>query len=300
MINKLLIGVTFHFDLQRLEYLKKVTCQFENLSIHAKAFVVTNTKDKYEKNIIKDNIGNNIDIIVPNVIGHPYFLTWAHLDIFRQFFNRDRDITHFLYLEDDIEIKPNNIKYWLNSRDELRLTGFYPSFVRYEYHKNQTEKMITDTSKVDLSFNQKLYLNDLPSIKFKDKNYCYIGLPNPYQGMYLLDRELAKEHLFGVTSHPEFKIPWGIREKAAQGLTFSDFPQKASNFKSRNLVKFYLDEAKIDTDSLIHHLPNNHANNPESLGGKVPVDNLIIVNNSYSSLLYSKIKNKIKKLLKKN
>ena len=116
----------------------------------------------------------------------------------------------------------------------------------------------------------------------------------------MLDRELAKEHLFGVTSHPEFKIPWGIREKAAQGLTFSDFPQKTSNFKSRNLVKFYLDEAKIDTDSLIHHLPNNHANNPESLGGKIPVDNLIIVNNSYSSLLYSRIKNIIKKVLKKN
>ena len=162
MIKKLLIGVSFHFAHQRLEYLKKVTSQFESLSIHTKAFVVTNTKDKDEKHIIKDNIGDNIDIIVPNVIGHPYLLTWAHLDIFRQFFNKDRDITHFMYLEDDIEIKPNNIEYWLNSRDELRASGFYPSFVRYEYYKNKSEKMITDTSKVDLSFNQKLYLHDLP------------------------------------------------------------------------------------------------------------------------------------------
>ena len=55
MINKLLIGVSFHFAHQRLEYLKKVTSQFESLSIHTKAFVVTNTKDKDEKNIIKEN-----------------------------------------------------------------------------------------------------------------------------------------------------------------------------------------------------------------------------------------------------
>jgi hypothetical protein len=52
--------------------------------------------------------------------------------------------------------------------------------------------------------------------------------------MYLLDRELAKEHFYGASSNPDSGV-WGIREKAAQGLTFTKVPK---GFYSRNFLGF--------------------------------------------------------------
>ncbi len=265
MIPNLLIGITFHYVKERIQYLQKTVKFFPQLSRDTEIFIVTNTKSLDQHEEIREAVGNNIKIYVPKHIGHPYLLTWAHFDIFREFFHANQEITHFMYLEDDIQIKPNNIKYWLKGRENLRKFGLIPSFLRYEIKDSNSEKYSTDIT-IQVKF------NEIPKIKVPDTNYYYINFPQPYQGMYLLDRDLAREHLFGLSSDPDFG-KWRIREKAAQGLTFASIPY---GFTSRNLVGYDSSLNQVDHDSLIHHIPNNYANNSQSKFGKLRIQDLII------------------------
>ncbi len=265
MISNLLIGVTFHFVEERLEFLNKISEFFLQLSRNTRVFIVTNTESLDNHKKIVSAVKADIEIYVPKFIGHPYLLTWAHLDVFRNFFQTEQHITHFMYLEDDILITPNNIKYWVEGRDNLRNIGLIPSFLRYELAAQETLMRSTD-----VKFHVELL--KIPRVNLHNKSYCYINLPNPYQGMYILDRELAKEHLFGPSSSPDFGI-WNIREKAAQGLTFANVP---SGCTSRNFVGFDLDVNQIDPNALIHHTPNNYANNPQTAFGKIPIKDLVI------------------------
>jgi hypothetical protein len=52
-----------------------------------------------------------VEIHTPTYLGHPYLLAWSHLYTFRESFNTDESITHFMYLEDDILITEKNIEY---------------------------------------------------------------------------------------------------------------------------------------------------------------------------------------------
>ena len=70
--------------------------------------------------------------------------------------------------------------------------------------------------------------------------------------MYLLDKEKAMELLFTEASSPDTGI-WGIREKAAQGLTFWKVPKGTY---SRFVIRV-TENNQVDPDSLVHHLPNN-------------------------------------------
>jgi hypothetical protein len=264
-VQKLVIGVTFHFDGKRLGFLQRTAKNFAQLSQSTKVFVVTNTESPEEQKLIKEAVGTDTELVVPTHLGHPYLLTWGHFDRFRELFQADTSLSHFLYLEDDIEIKLDNLNYWLRAREELRSTGLIPSFLRYEVKEGEAEMRSTDVT-------SQFELKKLPKVQLKGREYCYINFPEPYQGMYFLDRELAQEHLFGESSSPDFGR-WGIREKAAQGLTFAQVPK---NCFSRNFVGFHRGTNSIDPRALIHHLPNNYANNPESKHGKIPIRELVI------------------------
>ena len=265
LISNLLIGITFHFVEERLEFLKKISAYFSQLSRNTRVLIFTNTASLDNHKKIVSAVQADIEIFVPKLIGHPYLLTWAHFDMFRKLFQTQQDLTHFMYLEDDILIKPENIEYWLEGRANLKQIGLIPSFLRCELAAQEILMRSTDvTSRVKLS--------ELTKVNIKNESYCYINLPQPYQGMYILDRELAEEHLFGPSSSPEFG-PWGIREKAAQGLTFANVP---SGCTSRNFVGFNLDVNHIDSRSLIHHTPNNYANDPQTKFGKIPIKELIV------------------------
>jgi hypothetical protein len=267
MIQKLLIGITVHFDKERIEFLRRIAINFNALSLNTQVFVVTNTNSANEQKLIKAAIQSPVEIYVPKYIGHPYLLTWGHLDIFREYFQADPNISHFMYLEDDIEIKPNNIAYWLRGRDYLRETDLIPSFLRYEFASQETEMRSTDMT-------SSYVLKMLPVFQKIGNNYCYINLPRLHQGMYLLDRELAEQHLFGTSSHPDFgNLSWGIRERACQGLSFINVP---SGIFSRNFLGFMKDKNLIDPDALIHHTANTYANDPKSKFGKIKIKDLII------------------------
>jgi len=198
-------------------------------------------------------------------MGHPYFLPWGHLPVFKQYFSSDLSISHFMYLEDDIKVTSNNITYWLRGRNELYEFGFYPSFVRFEKNHINGLQYATDIT-------IPLKLKKLPNIEIS-LDYRYLSSPQPYQGMYLMDREMLGEYFQSPASSPDFG-GWNIREKATQGLTFIGVPEP---FHSRNLIGYRVLKNMIDQDALIHHLPDNYANNAQSAFGKILIDKLISI-----------------------
>jgi hypothetical protein len=278
-IKKLVIAVTFHYKEERIKYLEKIASQFHLLSDELSVHIFTNQSDEYKKLMlighVKQSRNFEVEIHTPTYLGHAKLLTWSHLYFFRKLFNSDLSISHFMYLEDDIFITLQNIEYWLKARQALATQMLIPSFLRYELKKDSEDLYATDCTK-------KVNFFKLPKIK-SSVNYYYLNLPEPYQGMYLLDRELMSEHLNGASSIPEY-TPWGISEKAAAGLTFMKVPQACY---SRNFIGYDLGNKRIDQNSLIHHLPNNYANNSASPHGKIKVNELVIFN--IFSLVLSKL-----------
>ena len=259
--EKLLICITFHYVDSRLKYLEKISHFFSSLAQQVVAVIITNMVQQEELDRIhallkKANI--QYEVISPSYLGHPFLLTWTHLAIFRERF-LDESFTHFLYLEDDICIEPKNIQYWLQGRELLKPLGLVPSFFRYEYKLHGKIKLATD-----LVHRINFYL--MPKI-LMSPGYGFINVPNAYQACYLMDRELMFEHLQGESSHPDFGR-WDVRARAASGLTFANVPK---GFWSRNVVGVNLLEKQIDSDALIHHVPNNYAFDENAPNAKTPV-----------------------------
>jgi hypothetical protein len=266
LIDNLLIAISFHYDEFRLKYLRKICVQIPFLAFNYKLLLFTNASDQISYDKICDHLKDlcKFEIITFNDLAHPFFLTWSHKPIFKNYLLADNSYTHFMYLEDDIQITPDNINYWLRGRCELLEFGLYPSFVRYELNNKDNSRYATDITK-------KLKLKKYPH-KFISSHYAYLNSPQPYQGMYLMDRKMMLEYIDSPAYSPDFGS-WNIREKATQGLTFVNVPRP---FLSRNLIGINVSKKLIDPGAIIHHLPGNYANNPMSLFGKISIDELII------------------------
>ncbi|QWD78218.1 hypothetical protein [Polynucleobacter sp. MWH-Svant-W18] len=247
--KKLAIAVCCHFNESRLIYLDRVTKEFASLGSEVLVTIVTNTSDAKELgklNSVISGKGFEYQIFTPDTLGHPLLLTWAHFAVFKELL-KDESFTHFMYLEDDTLITKENILYWLESRELLRPYSLIPSFLRVEKKANDHQWYSSDCPKP-------FFIYALPRIKVQE-NLGFINFPELYQGMYLLDRMLMQEHFQGPSYNPNFGV-WGIQEKAAQGVTFLNVPK---GYTTRNLIPYALNDLKIDTRCLIHHLPNNYA-----------------------------------------
>jgi hypothetical protein len=203
----------------------------------------------------------NVKIYRPKILGHPYLLTWSHLDIFRKL-HSSKKYSHFLYSEDDIIFSPENFEYWIESRKILASKNLIPSFVRYELS-------LLHNSKVSVDQWAPTKISESSAVHFE--SCSFINLDNPYQGCYLMDRDLLMEHLGSESSNPDSGI-WNIRERAAQGLTFQNVPE---GFRSRNLVMFDPVSSKLDDRSYIYHVTNNYSSDPSNLFGTVSLDALL-------------------------
>ncbi|MBT8607872.1 hypothetical protein G6656_06220 [Polynucleobacter paneuropaeus] len=270
-IKKLAIAVTFHYNEDRLQYLRKISEEFPLLAESVCVHVFTNKGDRDKKEIIAETVrqGRDFDVQVhtPTYLGHPFLLTWCHFYVFRTLFESNKDITHFMYLEDDILVKPINIDYWLRSYEALKIFNLIPAFLRYDTDERSMDIYSTDQR-------QKSEFSQLAKVKISN-DYYFLNLIDGYQGMYLLDRELMDQHLNGPSSIPEYSYFNGIREKAAAGLSHTNVPQGCLH---RLFTGYDLELQRIDPGSLIHHLQSTHSRATAETHpvGYIKVEDLII------------------------
>lgn len=265
--GKLLICVPFFFVETRLEYLKESLEDAPLFGEQVHLVVVTNAIKYLDRKLIESAVPDgfaSVKIITPTYLGHSYFLTWSHFDVFRENLEGTFPADYFMYREDDLKITRENIQYWLEHSINLQGTPFTPAFLRFEFNPKSHDKVLTDITK-------RAYLRRLPNIRVADSN-LYISLEHNYQGWYLLTRENTEIHLNGISSNPDFGL-WKIREKATQGLNLIGVP---SGFYSRNLIAVDLIRGDLDSRCLVRHLPNNYAADPASPFGKIQVQKLLI------------------------
>jgi hypothetical protein len=201
------------------------------------------------------------ETFVAGPLDHPFDLTWVHKKILTGVFLPDSAFSHFLYLEDDLELTPEGVAYWLEAREQLRPFGLIPSFFRVERTQGDTVWRSTDQIR-------RVCAPLLPQVRISPSLW-FVNLPNPYQGLYLFDRELAAEHVAGPAVRKGFApTGWQVRECAAQGQTFVGVP---GGFIARNVVPFDPRDNSIPPRCFVHHLPNTYADDPASCFGKLAV-----------------------------
>lgn len=263
LIGILNICVTFHFNVTRLGYLKDSILNSPELADTVNLTIITNVSDPQAIQLIEEVLPRGLEstnIVSANLLGHPFFLTWIHFEVFREIIDSGKPGDYFLYKEDDITFTRENVEYWIDGVKDLEGTGFFPSFVRFEQESPETGRFLTDITK-------KSWLWKLPKLK-KSENKNYVNFKENYQGLYLLDRQNIELHLNSKSSHPD-NGEWGIREKATRGLSLHSVPKK---FFSRNLVSVDPKTKRIDPRALVRHLPNNYLLEPQSPHAKIAVD----------------------------
>ena len=103
--RSLIVCVTFYYRTERIKYLSATLANLPAIAQHIQLVIVTQTLDADEREQIirvAENYGMTPCLVTPNVLGHPYLLTWCHLEIFRRSLQSHDQHTHFLYLEDDV------------------------------------------------------------------------------------------------------------------------------------------------------------------------------------------------------
>ena len=265
---KIVASIAFFFDKNKISILNNVCKNLKEISNQAEIYIFTNQITSEQEENLKKNIEENVQIKIIDEILNPRLLPWYHINFMKKIYEERSEITHFLYLEDDISINKSNFNYWLNSRKILKKFNLIPGFVRIEKNKNDGELYAIDFVKEDkFKYSPKISI---------DENYFFINHKFPYQGMYLYDRELMKEHLYGPSSNPDCghgafneryidarMINLDLMAKANIGLTYLNVPE---GFYSRNVLLFDKKKKIIDERCQIQHLSNKYSNTKSWFG----------------------------------
>ena len=267
---KLAATITFLYDLKKINLLNNVCKSLYEISKNSQIIVITNEISKKQENYLKKRIkfkSCNIKVITNKNLINNRLLPWCHIPIMKKLF-KDKTISHFLYLEDDILLNKKNFTYWVNARKYLQKFNLIPAFIRTEINRKDKELYAIDFTK-----NSKL--NNLPKIKI-NKNVYFINHKFPYMGMYLYDRKLMKEHLSSPSSNPDcghgaFNINFldkrmvnlDLMAKANIGLTWMNVPE---GFFNRYVVPYNINQNKIENFCFIKHLSNKYSNIKSSFG----------------------------------
>jgi hypothetical protein len=194
-------------------------------------------------------------------------LTWAHKHIVKDvFLTKDSRFDHFIYIEDDIQFSFINYCYFVQYRPLLQSSGIVPAFVRVEYNQATHDFVASDCG-------GEPYVIDTDKV-VDAGDYWFANPFNPYNAMYILDRDLAEEYVASVSfdvSASTAITDWCLRERSAMGLTFENIP---AGFDYRLAVPVNKSTGQTPSFCWIYHLPNNYADNMLVQTGTVPMTKL--------------------------
>jgi len=271
---KLAICICFFFKKSKIKNLKKICENFSKLNINYEITIITN--DKSKKEYLSAQIkAKKITIHAPTDLIDNRLLPWVHLKIMKKKY-LNKSFTHFLYIEDDILVSEENIKYWILARQFLKKINLIPSFILTEFNSS-------DKNLYAVSYLSKNKIKLMPKILDKKNFFAFANTKFPYQAMYLYDRSLMKEHIFGPSSNPDFghgafKIKYlnknminlDLMAKVNAGLIYKDVP---FGFLNRYVLPVNLKTCRVNEYCLIKHLPNKYIYQKTKYG-KIKVDNI--------------------------
>lgn len=188
------------------------------------------------------------------VLSDPYHLTWEHKKYMPEFLNSDYD--YFVYVEGNMLLSKVQIDYWIQTNSLFRRNNlnFIPAFHRVQVDKDANVWSLDPTRKVPR----------VPTLESEGQQF--ISLPEPYQGMFMMDKPMVYEHLNSDYSKLGQKGYWGIRESANLGNMFVNVPTGYPHRAMIPLNRF--------PDTWIPHFGTDYHNDPKSPHAKILVTEL--------------------------
>jgi hypothetical protein len=280
---RLLIAISFHFVRIRLIYLEEVLRSLAAFPVRKRDIVVfTNTTDDVEQESIRQLFrkaslvdGRDARLAVEADLPHPYLLTWAHKRLISgAFLAPDSPYSHFVYLEDDLQLTFENFAYFLAARETLRpFNNLVPAFLRTEWSA-QRQCFTNSDNHAPIMLAERSFI--------VAGDYAYVAANSPYCAGFILDQELGREYVNSPSSalersrteDPEVAY-YGVRERAAMGLTFENPPPP---FRYRVVVPLSMATRLAPPCAWLAHLPNNYADKPDEPMAKVAMTDLFAGN----------------------
>lgn len=232
--------VAFHYVEERLENFRKC---LKLLSDIPNINIVINSNVYFD---------NSLPIIVSK-LEDPYHLTWEHKQYMPLFL--DTDYTHFAYIEGNLEVTKKTFEYWLKTRELFKDNNlnFIPAVHRIQVHNDQV-----------YSLDCTHHVRHRPVVEVEGQKF--ISLAEPYQGMFIMDKEMVREHMTTDYYKRGHKGWWGIRESANLGNMYVNVP---NGYEHRALVPL-----NNFSDCWVRHYGTDYHNNPGSPHAKIKIEEL--------------------------
>jgi len=240
---KLWVNVCFYYVEERVERFKEVIKTLSDIS---------NIKLIINSNV---NFDDSLPIHVAD-LSDPYWHTWEHKKYMQEFL--ESDYTHFAYLEGNIEVQKKTFDYWVRTRELFKRNNlnFIPAVHR-------VQKSGDDVYSLDATHHQR----HRPTIEVEGQKF--VSLSEPYQGMFIMDKELVKEHINSDYFTFGQKGSWGIRESANLGNMFVDIPAGYGHRYMLPINNFAV------SDTWVTHFGTDYHNDPKSPHAKIKVEELL-------------------------
>jgi hypothetical protein len=269
--KKIAIVICFYFNKKSINDLI-ITCKnIKNFENKINITIITNNIDKKNKILLSKKIKSvlkKFKIIIIKNIPEPNLLPWFSINIMKKKFHAS--YSHFLYLEHDIIFKKENLIYWNICRKILKSKNLIPSFIRTEKNKKNEKFAVDAVCKIDLINNPKIY--------FRNKYEGFVNNKNPYQGAYLMDRDLMREYLNSPAStvdfgffNKELRNKYPIKELLNISIAYHNIPK---GYYNRYMIPFD-NKKEIPDYCLIEHSSNKYVNLKNEIFSKINLNELL-------------------------
>lgn len=228
--------------------------------------IMTNTDNEDElcniEAVCAQHLAETAEVVVHSftTLKDPFLLTWQHKAIMKDHFLADLNADLFIYAEHDIVIMRQTVDHFLSARELLRSEGLLPGFVRFEDASPEGLKIVDFRRVFKLAADQ---------LKILGNKRFALDYP-PYCAFFILDRELAEQHLRSPAYKEESSRALStmeIRERAAIGELYSDVP----GGRVHRYALLLDDDYQPDKAAWVWHSTNNYSSNPDSAHGKVSI-----------------------------
>lgn len=270
-MEKLTIHIAYFYIQERMKYVNKIINETNLYELAADIFIHTNNNHLKEFHF-NEYTNGHIQVVYHDLSNcHPFFLTWKCRELMQL---QKNDYDYFMYIEDDVLIPYNAIKYWLKHHPKLEKLNYNLGFLRIEIDSEQVEYM------TDIPIHNKFSKTiDIDGQLFIENNI------NPYCAFWIYNKDtfhkFTNSPLYHYENMHEFEnTPYQmIREKAAIGLN-----GLLTKYYSKTLIP--LKYLKLDPDCRVYHLPNNYVGQ-NAMFATIPFDNAIESLSIYSINVFS-------------